>query len=164
MNVTLPDDASIQIVIVPHGAAPMPLPYTTATPVLFAEPRQKSSRRRDAMFLTAGAFMCVAILGVVSSQHTTPRVIDPAHAAVSSSPAGLAALPASEPGQSHERAELATAAPPVDPTDAVRRLLNQRPTLTPPPGAPSPAAIVSAPGATPGAAPAASRNAFGMTD
>lgn len=164
MNVTLPDDASIQIVVVPHGAAPLPPTNASAAPVLLAEPRRKSSRRRDAVFLTIGACMCAAVLGVVRTQHTTSRIIDPAHAAVSSSRDGLAALPSSEPGQGHERAELATAAPPVDPTEAVRRLLDQRPTVTPPPGGPSPAAVVSVPGATPGATPAASRNAFGMTD
>lgn len=156
MNVTFPDDASIQIIVVPQGMTPVSAPFGQPAPLLLAEPTRKPSRRRDVVFLTVGACLCAAILAVVRTQPTSPRMIDPAHAAVSASPT---ALPASAAAARPDLADVAVAPPQVDPTEAVRRLLDQRPTLTPPPGARIPSAAAPGPGATP-----PSRNAFGMTD
>ena len=61
MNVTFPDNATIQIFVVPPGAA-VPMISTAETPVLLDAPVRRTSRRRDALFLCVGAVLCVGVL------------------------------------------------------------------------------------------------------
>lgn len=156
MNMSLPDDACVQIVIVPNGTAPLSVPFAAVAPMALPAPTRKPSRRRDVVFLTVGAFLCAGVLNVVRMQPTSPRIIDPARAALAPSVTDQqSSATASRP--SPARPDLAAAAPATDPAEAVRQMLAQRPTVTPPPGTP-PAAPVG------GGATAPSRNAFGMSD
>ncbi len=157
MNVTFPDNANVQIVVLPHGAPPPAIPFSPTAPVLLAAPARKSSRRRDAVFLSVGAVLCALVLAVVRTQHPPTGMVQTARAAGPSSQIELAPLPVPAVRPIPDRAELATAAPSSDPTEAVKRLLDQRPTVTPAPGAPAPS--TSGPSAGGG-----SRNAFGMSD
>ena len=158
MNVTFPDNATIQIFVVPPGVA-VPMISTAETPVLLDAPVRRTSRRRDALFLCVGACLCVGVLAVVQSQHGSDGIaVERAHAARLANETNPApsAIPPARPIP--QRADAIAPSGGDDPTDAVKRLLAQRPIVTPPPGA--------APG-VPGAAPSASastRNAFGMSD
>ncbi len=158
MNVTFPDNANIQILVLPPGATAPVVAGNAAPPVLLAAPARKTSRRRDVLFLCVGAGLCVAVLAVSQSQHrSSGRLVEPAQAARPSNQVELAppVTPLLRPIP--DRADSPASAPSSDPTEAVKRLLDQRPTVTPLPGAPAPS--TSAPSAGGG-----SRNAFGMSD
>ena len=111
MNMSLPDDACVQIVVVPNGTAPLSVPFAAVAPMALPAPTRKSSRRRDVIFLTVGAFLCAGVLSVVRMQPTSPRIIDPAHAALAPSVTDQQSS-ATAPRPSPARADLAAAAPP----------------------------------------------------
>lgn len=160
MNVTFPDNANIQIFVVPSGAT-VPMITTPNAPVLLDTPVRTTSRRRDVLFLCVGACLCVGVLAVVQSQQgSTGIAVERAHAARipdETNPTTSPSLLPLPPRPTPQRAEAIAPSSSDDPTDAVRRLLAQRPTVTPPPGA-----APTAQGATPSTS--GSRNAFGMSD
>lgn len=158
MNVTFPDNATIQIFVVPPGAA-VPLMTSAETPVLLDAPVRRSSRRRDVLFLCLGATLCVGILAAVQTQHGSDGIAveraQAARLANETNPTPSATLP---PRPVPQRADAIAPSAGDDPTNAVKRLLAQRPVITPPPGA-APAGPTAAPSAS-GSPP----NAFGMSD
>ncbi len=166
MNLSLPDDATIQIFVVPSGASPALDPDTGTPRMMLAPPARNPSRRRDVLFLGAGVVLSVAVLTVVRFQQTSPTNPIRSARAVSSGPQDVIMPSPALPRPLPDRADSTTPTYDADPREAVRRLLAERPTLTPPPGAPIPQTVPVAPEAqnpTPGQTPA-KRNAFGMSD
>lgn len=184
MNITFPDNANISIIVNTSGFDGPTIGTLDGGPRILlspaAPPPQRSSRRPGMIFLGAAGLMCVAVLSIVHFQRPSgmPQ-IDPAHAERLSSNGGVqypsdtyaAPIARTTPSQ-QARADAEAEA-------TVRRLLQQAPTITPPPGAPvapvarpqPPAAPVAAlrPSAAPApaanAAPVAGKpNAFGMSD
>ncbi len=164
MNVTFPDNATIQIFVVPSGGAMAVDPESGTPRVLLAPPVRKGSRRRDVLFLGTGAILCIITLSIVRFQEVPHPAIQPSQASTaavqpslgSAVPPALRIIP--------DRADSTTAVPDVDPREAVRRLLAERPTMTPPPGAQANAPAAAPSGLDPAAPGANKRNAFGMTD
>ena len=79
MNVTFPDNATIQIFVVPSGVAAA-VDAESGTPrILLAPPVRRRSRQRDVLFLGTGAILCIAVLSVVRFQATghPPRQSSP---------------------------------------------------------------------------------------
>ncbi len=164
MNVTFPDNATIQIFVVPSGGAAAVDAESGKPRILLAPPVRKGSRRRDVLFLGTGAILCIAVLSVVRFQGTgKTAAIQPAHASLSLQPPPVFPLQHVQE-RAPERADIPAAVPEIDPREAVRRLLAERPTMTPPPGAQATAPAAAPSGADPAAPGAGKRNAFGMTD
>ena len=65
MNVTFPDNATIQIFVVPPGGSAAVDPETGTPRVLLAAPVRKPSRRRDVLFVGAGIALAIGVLSVV---------------------------------------------------------------------------------------------------
>jgi len=158
MNVTFPDNANIQIFVVPHGSSPPIAPVIGAAPALLAAPVHGSSRRRTVVFLGVGVAACAIVLAVARSQSPpTGMGIDPLRVPRPLEKVELAPRLVPPVRPIPERTDSTASAPSSDLTETVKRLLDQRPTVTPPPGTPVPS--TSAPTAGGG-----SRNAFGMSD
>lgn len=161
MNVTFPDDATIQIFVLPSGTPPLLSGPMISEPLLAAPPHdapqqlRKRFRRRDVLFLGTGALMCFGILLIVQGQHQSAgRTIETARAARSLDRTVHEAEPIMPSPIPQVRADQA----PADPSTTVQRLLGSPPTVTPPPGAAAAPVAAAAPNG-PGR-----RNGFGMSD
>ena len=165
MNVTFPDNATIQIFVVPSGVATAVDAESGTSRILLASPVRRGSRRRDVLFLGTGAILCIAVLSVVRFQGTGHApVLQPAHASslLLQPPPALPLQPVQPTAP--DRADSTTPPPDVDPREAVRRLLAERPTMTPPPGAQATVPAAAPSGSDPATPGSSKRNAFGMTD
>lgn len=142
MNISFPDNANISIIVNASGLDAPTIGSLDGAPRILLSPAapapKAASSRRGVLFLGAAALMCVAVLSVVHFQRPSgmPQV-DPAHAERLPSPAELqypTVAPYTAPLQRTPPSEQARVDANAEAT--VRRLLEQAPTITPPPGAP----------------------------
>lgn len=179
MIVSFPDDATIQIFVVPSGNAPVITDPGNANHVLSppASPAPKRSRRRDVLFLGSGVVLCIGVLMVVQGQNASiGRGVEPAHAARLTTapiqPTSVQNPPSTfRPSLDQPASDVARIIPPAptsagdaDPSATVRRLLASPPTITPPPGAASAMPTIASTSNPPAAATVGKRNSFGMSD
>ncbi len=181
MNITFPDNTNISIIVNAAGLD-APIGSLEGSPRILlcsATPAAKeSSRRPGRLFLGAAGLMGLAVLLVVHFQRPSglPR-IEPAHAELLPSRAELHyPIAATAPIRPTNPSQQAPAD--ADTEATVRRLLEQAPTITPPPGAPVAPTATPQPSAAPVVAPqpsaapvagntapvAGKPNAFGMSD